>query len=161
MTRASLVTIALAVLLLAAVPALLSQGLVNAAIQMLIAALFASAYNVLCGQAGMLSFGHAAYFGIGAFATVHAMNAVGGTGLLPTPLLPLAGGLGGLALGVAAGWFATQRTGTYFAMITLAIAELLHALAPHLKGWFGGEAGVSAMRMPAHGLTFGSTAQVY
>ena len=161
MTRASLVTIALAVLLLAAVPALLSQGLVNAAIQMLIAALFASAYNVLCGQAGMLSFGHAAYFGIGAFATVHAMNAVGGTGLLPTPLLPLAGGLGGLALGVAAGWFATQRTGTYFAMITLAIAELLHALAPHLKGWFGGEAGVSAMRMPALGLTFGSTAQVY
>lgn len=157
----NLIFAGLAVLLLAAVPLLLSQGLVNAAIQMLIAALFASAFNVLCGQAGMLSFGHAAYFGIGAFATVHAMNALGGTGLLPTPLLPLAGGLGGLALGVFAGWFATQRTGTYFAMITLAIAELLHALAPHLKGWFGGEAGVSAMRMPSMGLSFGSTAQVY
>ncbi|MES2937348.1 MAG: branched-chain amino acid ABC transporter permease [Pseudomonadota bacterium] len=161
MSRISLVVAAFALLLLAAVPLLLPQGLVNAAIQMLVAALFASAYNVLCGQAGMLSFGHAAYFGIGAFATVHAMNALGGTGLLPTPLLPLAGALGGLALGAVAGWFATQRSGTYFAMITLAIAELLHALAPHLKGLFGGEAGVSAMRLPSMGISFGSTAQVY
>jgi len=160
-SNSTLVAVALGVLLLAGVPVLLSQGLVNAAIQMLIAALFASAYNVLCGQAGMLSFGHAAYFGIGAFATVHAMNAVGGAGLLPTPLLPLAGGVGGLLLGAVAGWFATQRTGTYFAMITLAIAELLHALAPHLKGLFGGEAGLSSMRMPALGLTFGSTTEVY
>src|SRR3954466_5786569 len=134
MSRVSLAAIVLAVLLLAAVPLLLSQGLARAAIQMLIAALFASAYNVRCGQAGMLSFGHAAYFGVGAFATVHAMNALSGTGLLPTPLLPLVGALGGLAVGAVAGWFATQRTGTYFAMITLAIAELLHALAPHLKG---------------------------
>jgi branched-chain amino acid transport system permease protein len=153
--------VGLGALVLAGAPLLLSQGLLNAAIQMLIAALFASAYNVLCGQAGMLSFGHAAYFGVGAFATVHAMNAIGGTGLLPTPLLPLAGAAGGLAMGAIAGWFATQRTGTYFAMITLAIAELLHALAPHLKGLFGGEAGVSAMRMPAMGLNFGTTMQVY
>jgi len=160
-SNSTLVAVALGVLLLAGVPMLLSQGLVNAAIQMLIAALFASAYNVLCGQAGMLSFGHAAYFGIGAFGTVHAMNALGGTGLLPTPLMPLAGAVSGLAIGAVAGWFATKRTGTYFAMITLAIAELLHALAPHLKGLFGGEAGVSAMRMPAMGLNFGSTTQVY
>ena len=46
-------------------------------------------------------------------------------------------------------------------MITLAIAELLHALAPQLKGWFGGESGVSSMRMPAWGFDFGSTTQVY
>ena len=147
--------------LLAALPFLLTQGLLNAAIQMLIAALFASAYNLLCGQAGMLSFGHAAYFGVGAFGTVHAMNAVGGAGLLPTPLLPLAGAACGLVFGAIAGWFATQRSGTYFAMITLAIAELVHSLAPHLKGLFGGEAGVSTMRMPAWGLDFGSTLQVY
>lgn len=146
---------------LAALPFLLSQGLLNAAVQMLIAALFASAYNLLCGQAGMLSFGHAAYFGVGAFATVHAMNALGGAGLLPTPLMPLAGAAGGLVFGGIAGWFATQRSGTYFAMITLAIAELVHALAPHLKGLFGGEAGISTMRMPAWGLDFGSTTQVY
>jgi branched-chain amino acid transport system permease protein len=150
-----------AIALLIAVPYLLSQGLVNAAIQMLIAVLFASAYNLLCGQAGMLSFGHAAYFGIGAFATIHAMKALGGAGLLPTPLLPLAGALAGLCFGAIAGWFATKRTGTYFSMITLAIAELLHALAPHLKGLFGAEAGVSSMRMPAWSVGFGSTVQIY
>src|SRR5688572_6859272 len=156
-----LIGICAIVALLVALPFLISQGLLNAAIQMLIAALFACAYNVLCGQAGMLSFGHAAYFGVGAFATIHAMNAFAGTGLLPTPLLPLAGALAGLGIGALAGWFATQRSGTYFAMITLAIAELLHSLAPHLKGLFGGEAGVSGMRMPSMGITFGSTTQVY
>jgi len=160
-TRHAGLAVAALVLLLAALPHLLSQGLLNAAIQMLIAALFACAYNLLCGQAGMLSFGHAAYFGVGAFATVHAMKALGGAGMVPTPLLPLAGAAAGLAVGAAAGWFATKRSGTYFAMLTLAIAELLHSLAPHLKGWFGGEAGVSAMRMPAFGISFGSTTHVY
>jgi branched-chain amino acid transport system permease protein len=128
---------------------------------MLVAALFASAYSLLSGRAGMLSFGHAAYFGVGAFAAVHAMNAFGGSGLLPTPLLPLVGAATGLTVGIVAGWFATQRSGTTFAMITLAIAELLHALAPQLKGLFGGESGISAMRSPAAGLSFGSTTQVY
>jgi branched-chain amino acid transport system permease protein len=149
------------VALLAVLPLLLSAGLLNAAVQMLIAALFASAYGLLAGRAGMLSFGHAAYFGVGAFATVHGMNALGGAGLLPTPLMPLVGAGAGLVFGVAAGWFATQRSGTAFAMITLAIAELLHSLAPQLKGLFGGESGISAMRMPAWGLDFGSTTQVY
>ena len=55
------------------------------------------------GPAGMLSFGHAAYFGVGAFATVHAMNALGGTGLLPTPLLPLVGAVAGLVFGAGRG----------------------------------------------------------
>ena len=152
---------ALATVALLALPLVLSQSLLNAAIQMLIAALFASAFNLLCGQGGMLSFGHAAYFGVGAFAAVHAMRAFGGAGLLPTPLLPLAGACAGLLFGAVAGWFATQRSGTYFAMITLALAELLHSLAPHLKSLFGGEGGVSGMRMPSWGLSFGSVTQVY
>lgn len=159
--KARLLLLAVGVAALLAVPSMVSQGLVNAAIQMLIAALFAAAYNLLCGQAGMLSFGHAAYFGMGSFATVHAMNALGGNGLLPTPLMPLAGAAGGLVFGALAGYFSTKRTGTYFAMITLAIAELVHALSPHLKGIFGGEAGVSTTRMPAWGISFGSTNQVY
>lgn len=146
---------------LAALPQLVPGGLLNAAIQMLIAALFASAFGLLAGRAGLLSFGHATYFGVGTFATVHAMNAIGGAGLLPTPLLPLVGAFAGLAFGGIAGWFATKRSGTTFSMITLAIAELVHALAPQLKGWFGGESGISAMRMPAWGLRFGSTTEVY
>jgi branched-chain amino acid transport system permease protein len=159
--RIALPLLAAGVALLVALPALLPTGLLIAAIQMLIAALFASAYSMLSGRAGMLSFGHAAYFGIGAFATVHAMNALSGTGLLPTPLMPLVGAAAGLVVGIVAGWFATQRSGTAFAMITLAIAELLHALAPQLKGLFGGESGISTMRAPAWGLSFGTTTQVY
>lgn len=153
--------LAAALLGLAGLPFVLSQALINAAIQMLIAVLFACAFNVLAGQGGMLSFGHAAYFGVGAFATVHAMNAVGGAGLLPTPLLPIVGGVTGCVLGAVAGWFSTKRIGVYFSMITLALAELLHSLAPHLAGVFGGEAGISSMRMPAWGLSFGTSTQVY
>lgn len=159
--KTRIILLAAGVAALAAAPLALSDGLVNAAISMLIAALFACAYNLLCGYTGMLSFGHSAYFGVGAFATVHAMNALGGAGLLPTPWMPLAGAAGGLLAGLAAGWFSTQRTGAYFAMITLAIAELLHAIAPQLKDVFGGEAGISTMRMPAWGLSFGSTVEVY
>lgn len=158
-----LTKILLLVLLLAlvVVPAVVPASMVNAAIQMLIAALFACAFNLLCGQGGMLSFGHAAYFGVGSFATLHAMNALNGHGLLPTPLLPLIGALGGFICGVCAGWFATKRAGVYFSMITLALAELLHSLAPHLSALFGGEAGISSMRSPAWGLDFGDATQVY
>lgn len=153
--------ILLAVAALTAMPFVMSEAYLNAAIQMLIAALFASAFSLLCGQGGMLSFGHAAYFGLGAFAAIHAMNAYGGEGLLPTPLIPLAGAAVGLVSGAIAGWFSAKRTGVYFAMITLALAELVHALAPHLKDTFGGEAGMSSFRMPAWGFDFGSTTEVY
>lgn len=90
MTIKQSVVALLVVALLVALPYLVSESMTNAAIQMLIAALFATAFSLLCGQAGMLSFGHAAYFGLGSFAAVHVMNAFGGEGLLPTPLLPLA-----------------------------------------------------------------------
>lgn len=151
----------LGLVLLVALPFLVSSSMLNAAVLMLIAALFAMAFGLLCGQAGMLSFGHAAYFGVGAFAAVHAMNAFKGVGLLPTPLLPLVGAATGLLSGIIAGYFSTKRTGVYFSMITLALAELLHALAPHLKAVFGGEAGVSSFRMPAWGIGFGSLNDVY
>lgn len=149
------------IILLVILPGVLPEALLNAANQMLISALFACAFNVLAGQGGMLSFGHAAYFGIGAFATLHAMNALNGEGLLPTPLLPVFGAIAGGLSGIFAGWFSTKRSGVYFSMITLALAELIHALAPHLSSIFGGEAGVSSMRMPAWGISFGTATDVY
>ncbi|MDW7749157.1 MAG: branched-chain amino acid ABC transporter permease, partial [Halomonas sp.] len=141
-----------------ALPAVLSPAWLGVASNMLIAALFALAYNLLIGQGGLLSFGHAAYFGIGSFATIHAMVAVERGGLwLPTPLLPLAGGVAGLLIGAGAGYFACKRSGVYFAMVTLAIAELLHALAPNLSSVFGGETGIFSMRQPWLGVDFGSS----
>lgn len=152
----------LAGVLLTLLPFALSPGATGAATSMLIAALFALSFNLMIGQGGMLSFGHAAYFAVGAFATVHAMMAVErGSLWLPTPLLPLAGALAGLVVGAVAGYFATLRSGVYFAMVTLAIAELFHTLAPNIVGLFGGESGLSAMRQPWLGLTFGSAREVY
>lgn len=155
--------IPLAILLIAllAVPPFLGLGWQNALVNLLIASLFALAFNLLSGQAGLLSFGHAAYFGIGAFATLHLMIAVEDGLPFPTPLLPLAGAGAGLVVGLVAGVFATMRSGVYFALVTLAIAELFHSLAPHLQGWFGGESGISAMRMPWGGFVFGSLLEVY
>lgn len=152
---------ALGLLVLIALPPLLSAGWQNTFNTLLIASLFALAFNLLAGQAGLLSFGHAAYFGIGAFATLHLMLAVEDGLAFPTPLLPLAGAVAGLLCGLIAGWFATLRSGVYFALVTLAIAELFHSLAPHLQGVFGGESGISSMRMPWQGIVFGSIIEVY
>lgn len=129
--------------------------------KMLIASLFALAFNLLCGQAGMLSFGHAAYFAVGTFATLHLMLAAERGLAVPTPLLPLAGALAGLVVGLVCAAFATLRSGVYFSMITLAIAELFYSLAPSLSGLFGGEGGLSSFRLPFAGVSFGTDREVY
>ncbi len=152
---------AVAAVALLAVPWVTNLGILNAAIKGLIAALFALAFNLMMGQAGLLSFGQSAYFGAGAFATIHLMRGVASGLPVPIVALPLAGAGAGLGLGLVCGWFATKRTGTYFAMVTLAIAELLYALALRWTHLFGGEAGISSMRMPWAGLTWGSTTEVY
>lgn len=151
----------IALIALIALPPMLDAGWQNALNTLLIASLFALAFNLLAGQAGLLSFGHAAYFGVGAFAALHLMLAVEEGLAVPTPLLPLAGALAGLITGVVAGWFATMRSGVYFALVTLAIAELFHSLSPHLHELFGGESGISGMRMPWAGFTFGTMLEVY
>jgi branched-chain amino acid transport system permease protein len=148
--------------LLVVLPLFLSPNLLNAAIKMMIAALFALAFTLAMGQAGMLSFGHAAYYGLGAFAALHLMRAVEHKLFgFPTPLIPLAGALAGFVFGLAFGWFATQRTGVYFSMVTLALAELLFTLAPTWNSVFGGESGISTIRGPSWGINFGSDADVY
>ncbi|MBL7251819.1 branched-chain amino acid ABC transporter permease [Alcanivorax marinus] len=160
--RYALIAILALLALLIIAPPLLGTGWQYALINALIAALFAAAFNLLVGQGGMLSFGHAAYFGVGAFTVIHLMQSVEyGDFPFPTVLLPLAGAAVSLLCGVLAGFFATMRSGVYFALVTLALAELLHSLAPHWDEMFGGEAGLSSMRMPSLGLTFGSTLEVY
>ncbi|CAN5267499.1 hypothetical protein BH10PSE6_BH10PSE6_12740 [soil metagenome] len=163
MIRARTIVLMLAALgVLTILPLFLTPNLLNAAIKMMIAALFALAFTLAMGQAGMLSFGHAAYYGLGAFAALHLMRAVEHKLFgFPTPLIPLAGALAGFAFGLAFGWFATQRTGVYFSMVTLALAELLLTLAPTWNGVFGGESGISTMRGPSWGVSFGDDAHVY
>ncbi|MDT2019399.1 branched-chain amino acid ABC transporter permease [Methylocella sp. CPCC 101449] len=133
----------------------------NLAIKVMIAAIFALGFNLLWGQAGLPSFGHAAYYGIGTFATIYAMEAIDKGGFLPTPLLPLVGAAAGFAFGLIAGWFATIRTGVYFAMITVALAELVSAIAVKWESVFGGESGLRSIRSDWGPFAFQTTTSVY
>jgi branched-chain amino acid transport system permease protein len=83
-------------------------------------ALLASAFNLLIGYVGLMSFGHAAFFGMGAYVTAYSAKMWGVT----PEVAVLLGGLTGGALGVVFGWLAIRRQGIYFAMITLALAQM-------------------------------------
>jgi branched-chain amino acid transport system permease protein len=127
--------------------------------------IFALSYNMLMGQAGLLSFGHAVLFGLGGYVTAHVVTASKGGGLpLPLELTPLVGGIGGFLSAVALGYFATKQRATAFAMITLGIGELITACALMFQTFFGGEGGISTNRMTGHslfGLNYASGIQVY
>jgi branched-chain amino acid transport system permease protein len=117
--------------------------------QMAIAAVFALSFNLLFGETGLLSFGHAAYFGLGGYAAILAMRAINHGLPLPIVLVPIAGALGGLAAGAAFGAVTTRRAGTIFALISLGIGELVYAATFMLPGIFGGEEGITASRTRA------------
>ena len=103
-------------------------------------ALFAMAFNLLIGYVGLLSFGHAAYFGMGGYIAGHAAKAWGMT----PELAIIAGGLVAGLLGVAAGWLAIRRQGIYFAMITLALAQMVYFFCVQAP-FTGGEDGIQAI----------------
>ena len=125
----------------------------------------AMSYNMLLGQGGMLSFGHAVYMGIGGFVAVHVMNIVENEYLwLPLPFLPLVGGLVGLGFATIIGSFSTRKAGTVFAMISLGIGELIAACCIIITVFFGGEEGISGdrtMAPPTFGIEFITQKEVY
>jgi len=127
--------------------------------------IFGLSYNMLLGQGGMLSFGHAVYSGLGAFFAIHAMNlASGGKIWMPVTLIPLVGGLAGMFFGILFGYVTTKKSGTTFAMITLGIVELVFACSLMFPEFFGGEGGISTNRVYGEkflGITFGPQIQVY
>ncbi len=115
--------------------------------QMAIAIIFALSYNMLLGQGGMLSFGHAVYFGLGGFLSVHALLLIEyETIVFPILFIPLVGALFGLLAGLFIGSFSTHKAGTVFAMISLGIGELIAASSLIFSSFFGGEAGISGDR---------------
>ncbi|CCE06107.1 Inner-membrane translocator [Bradyrhizobium sp. STM 3843] len=130
-----------------------------------ISIIFALSYNILLGQTGLLSFGHAVQYGLGGFLAVHAMNAVADHQWpVPLPFIPLIGGVGGLAFAMLVGWVITRRAGTVFAMISLGIGELVASSSLILRSVFGGEAGITTDRTALphmFGWSFGPQIQVY
>ncbi|WP_348688590.1 branched-chain amino acid ABC transporter permease [Acidovorax soli] len=122
-------------------------------------------YNMLLGQGGMLSFGHAVYTGLGSFIAIHVMN-LAGKGAMPVPLvlIPLVGGLAGMFFAILLGFVTTKKSGTTFAMITLGIGELVASMALMFPEFFGGEGGITTDRVYGQsffGITFGPAIQVY
>ena len=140
----------------------LSQTMLS---QMGIAIIACLSYNLLLGQGGMLSFGHAVYSGMGSYFAIHALNAIGSGSLhIPVVILPLVGGLAGMGFAILLGYVTTKKSGTTFSMITLGMAELVFAMSLMFSEFFGGEAGVSANRVVGQafmGITFGPQREVY
>jgi branched-chain amino acid transport system permease protein len=153
-------------LVLLAAPLVFTSNLsVTMLAQMGIAIIACLSYNILLGQGGMLSFGHAVYTGLGSYMAIHALNAVsGGTLNIPVSLLPIVGGVAGMGFAILLGWVTTRKSGTPFAMITLGVAELVFAMSLMFSEFFGGEAGVSGNRVAGEaflGITYGPQIQVY
>ena len=153
-------------LLMLVMPRFFDSGLsITMLSQMGIAIIACLSYNMLLGQGGMLSFGHAVYTGLGAFVAIHALNAwCAASPALPVSLVPLVGGLAGLSFAVLFGYVTTRKSGTTFAMITLGLAELVFAMSLMVPEFFGGEGGVSGNRVvgaPVLGITYGPAVQVY
>jgi len=143
-TRRDFLVLLVMMLLGALVPSLLNRGLIFIAGLVWINAVFGLAFNLLFGLAGVLSFGQAMFFAAGAYAAAALMQQLG----MPfVPALLLAGAVGALLAG-AVGAVALRRSeGVYFAILTLAFAEMLHLLVANI-GFLGKNDGLSGLARP-------------
>lgn len=153
-------------LAIAVAPFLLHRGFALSLLcQIGVMTIFALSYNMLLGQTGLLSFGHAVYYGMGGFCTMHVLNLASRARLpVPVTLLPLVGGAAGLLFGLVFGYVTTRRGGTTFAMISLGIGEMIAAMSLMIPGFFGGDAGISGNRVTGRGwlgVTYGPQIEVY
>jgi branched-chain amino acid transport system permease protein len=135
-------TLALAALVaLAVLPWVLARHQLSILTDLLIFGLFALSLDLIMGYTGMVSFGHAAYFGLGAYGSalvlIHFAQ--------PVPVALLAGALLAGAVALPVGWFSTRATGIYFAMLTLAFAQLLYTVAYKWRELTGGSDGIAGV----------------
>jgi branched-chain amino acid transport system permease protein len=153
-------------LLLLVVPMVFTSSLAHTMLsQMGIAIIVCLSYNMILGQGGMLSFGHAVYSGLGSFLAIHTLNLVGKGGWpIPVSLIPIVGGVSAMVFAVIFGYVTTKKAATPFAMITLGIGELVWASSLMFPEFFGGEGGISGNRVAGpkpFGITFGPQIQLY
>lgn len=148
--------------LVVVLPLILGQGgALTVACQIGVWIVFALAYNICLGQAGLLSFCHALFFGVGSYAAAHAISATSAGQLpnIPVWLMPIVGFMAGGAFGALLAAFLCRRVGVAFVMITLGLSQLVIYLASSLDSVFGGEGGVAIDR--AYGGSFSTQIEVY
>ena len=118
----------------------------NVFITFAIFALFAVSFNLLLGYTGLLSFGHAMFFGVGGYGTALALEHVEGLPLIPAVLI---GALAAVVLSLILCPMVVRVSGTAFAMLHLAFGQLMYVLALKLRGITGGEDGIGGFDIPA------------
>ncbi|HEY8251489.1 MAG TPA: branched-chain amino acid ABC transporter permease [Burkholderiales bacterium] len=133
---------------LLALPLALSDFWLFIAIEVLAFALYAVSFNVLLGYGGMLSFGHAAFFGVGGYAAALLMKKTGLSAAAAFALLPLVAMAASAAFAAVTGFFSVRRSGIYFAMLTFAFQMLLYTVALKATGLTGGDDGMTGLRPP-------------
>jgi ABC-type branched-subunit amino acid transport system ATPase component/ABC-type branched-subunit amino acid transport system permease subunit len=131
-------------LALVAAPFYLSPGNEYIAGLAVIAILLALSYNLLLGSTGMVSFGHAGFYGIGAFTVALITTKMHGDALLGLALAPLIGA----AFGLAAGAFCLRAVHLYFSLLTLAVSQLLYVAAFEADTITGGDNGIHGIPIP-------------
>jgi branched-chain amino acid transport system permease protein len=135
---------AIAALVALLAPLLLNERQMFVLMSIVILAVFATSYNVLLGYTGMVSFAHAAYYGIGAYAVTLAWVHLGWSPLAGFLLAPVAAG----AIGYVTGLVALRATRLYFSLLTLAIGQLLFLVAFQWRGLTRGDDGIFGMQLP-------------
>jgi branched-chain amino acid transport system permease protein len=130
-----------ALAILVALPWLLARYQLSIATELLIYGLLALSLDLIMGYTGMVSFGHAAYFGLGAYASALTLL----NWEMPLPLAVVAGGVVAALVASPIGYLSTRATGIYFAMLTLAFAQLLYTVAYKWRDLTGGSDGIAGV----------------
>lgn len=144
----------------------LSSRWLTVATQVAVNAIFAASFHLMFGLTGMLWFAQAVFFGFAGYAVTYALRGMvaNDIGYFPVSLLPLVGSLVAALVGAAIGWIATRREKLAFAMISLAVTELVVGLGYVFRSISGGEEGLSADRWVGPeplGITFGPQKEIY
>jgi branched-chain amino acid transport system permease protein len=147
MSRAALLALC-AALALAALPLALSEFWIFIAIEVLAFSLYAVSFNVLLGYGGMLSFGHAAFFGVGAYAAALLVKRAGLPAGIAFALLPLVAMAAAALTAAVVGYFSVRRSGIYFGMLTFAFQMFLYTIALKATGLTGGDDGITGLKPP-------------
>lgn len=135
-------------LALGALPLALSDFWIFIAIEVLAFSLYAVSFNVLLGYGGMLSFGHATFFGVGAYAAALLVKKAGLPPAWSFALLPLVSMAAAALVAVVVGFFSVRRSGIYFGMLTFAFQMLLYTIALKATGITGGDDGITGLKPP-------------
>jgi branched-chain amino acid transport system permease protein len=146
LSKPKLYWFALPLAILLILPFFAGEGWTSLIIEIFVMCVAASAANLMTGYAGMVSFGVAGFYGLGAYVTALLITEAS----LPFGLAFLAGPVGAALLALPVGWFCVRRTAIYFAMLTLAFAQLLYVIAYTWYSFTGGDDGIVGIEIPSY-----------